>query len=131
MPEGASHRNEAALVRAIARALSHAHPSSWIVKTVGNPYQSSGLPDLLCCIEGRMLALEVKHRKPRESAAHARARATPRQRRVLQMIEQAGGVSGVVLSVDEALSLASRCAVPTTLSVTLGTTQPSERDGSP
>lgn len=100
---GASHRNETALVHAITRALRHAYPSIWVVKVHGGPYQAAGIPDLLCCIDGRLVALEAKHKKAGESEAHARGRTTPRQRRVLDDIRAAGGAAAVVLTVEEAL----------------------------
>jgi len=62
-------------------------------KIHGGPTQTSGLPDIVGCHNGRFIALEVKHpgRGP-----------TPRQELILEKLEQAGAVVGVVSSIDEA-----------------------------
>ena len=95
---------ESGLVRAIIRAVLRQHPSAWVFKTVGGPYQVSGVPDLILCVNGRFLAFEVKHQKPGESLAHARSRATPQQRWQLRMIAGAGGTALVVTTADEVLA---------------------------
>lgn len=40
----------------------------WYVKIWGGGYQKSGIPDLICCVNGYMLAIEVKatHGRPSE-----------------------------------------------------------------
>lgn len=77
----------------------------WFFKVVGSPYQMSGVPDILVCIEGMLFGLEVKHQKPGESEQHARDRATPGQLVQIMRINRAGGKAGVVISVQEALAL--------------------------
>jgi hypothetical protein len=70
-------------------------------KVHGNIYMYSGLPDLICCIDGRFLGLEVK--------VPGRAnRVTPRQRHVGDLITEAGGEWSVVSSVDQALDVVER-----------------------
>lgn len=93
--------SEAGLVAAIDRAVRKEWPEAWIFKVVGSPFQMTGVPDLLICIEGRLFAPEVKHRKPGESVAATRARATPRQLAQIQLLQQAGAWAGVVISVEE------------------------------
>lgn len=97
--------NEAALQAAIVRAISKKYPDSWIFHVVGNPYQVSGIPDLLVLVDGRFIALEVKHRKPGESLKHAIGRVTPLQRVKIGKINRAGGTAAAVMSVNEALDL--------------------------
>lgn len=94
---------ETGLVTLIEKRIAKAYPEAWIFKTVGNPYQQSGIPDLLICVEGRLFALEVKHRKPSESVEHALSRVTARQGYHLKKIREAGGFAAVVLDETEAL----------------------------
>ena len=39
----------------------------WFVKFFANAYTSSGIPDILCCINGRFVGIEVKQEKGRPS----------------------------------------------------------------
>lgn len=59
---------------------------------------SSGLPDLIGCLEGTFFALEVKTPENKKGA-------TKLQQLHLDNIENAGGVAAVVRSVDEALEV--------------------------
>lgn len=95
--------NEAALAKQIQSRIKKEFPAAWVVKVVGNPYQVSGIPDLLVLHEGHLFAFEVKHQKIRESEEHARARASAIQLRTLEKIRKAGGVAAVVLSSEEVL----------------------------
>lgn len=97
--------SESGLQKAIIRAVKRKFPTAWCFHPVGNPMQMSGVPDLLICINGAFVGLELKHQKPGESVAHARDRATPNQLLRIDRIRAAGGTAGVVISVDEALSL--------------------------
>lgn len=83
---------ETALVNAIRRELGRR--GIYVVKIHGDPYQPSGEPDLLCCIRGRFVALEVKvgDNQP-----------TILQRHQLRLIRDAGGLAVVVWSVEQAL----------------------------
>jgi hypothetical protein len=67
---------------------------AWVFKVHGgdNPFQEVGVPDLLCCFEGRFIGLEVK--LPDEKPS-------PRQKVILKRIEGAGGIASVVTSVEE------------------------------
>lgn len=74
-------------------------------KEHGGQYGTAGVPDIICCCEGKFVALEVKvpGNKPTEL-----------QKRTLEAIEAAGGVAAVVHSVDEVkavISAAQRKAV--------------------
>lgn len=103
--------NETGLVNAIVRAVKRQHPASFVFKVHGGPMQRAGVADLLLCVEGRFIALEVKHQKPGESEAHARGRATPLQLAEIDKVVAAGGHAAVVLSVDEALREIGRALV--------------------
>jgi hypothetical protein len=115
---------EAALVKRIVRSVRLEHPEAWVLKAVGNPYQVSGVPDLLLCVEGRFFAFEVKARRPGESLGHARARATAQQVWQIDRIHRAGGIARVVTSAEEVLGLIAhtlrlaRAAPSSTLSIT-------------
>jgi len=100
--------SERVLVGTIARAIKRAYPASLVLKIVGNPYQESGIPDLLVCVHGRFIGLEVKNQEPGESAEHAAYRATPVQRVMVTRINKAGGAAGVVTSKEQALALIER-----------------------
>jgi hypothetical protein len=100
--------NESQLVGLITKAIKLNYPGAWIMKVHGSQFQTPGIPDLLVCIQGFMVGIEVKHQKRAESEEHARSRTTPAQRIQIQKIIDAGGMAGVALSVEEALDLISR-----------------------
>lgn len=58
-----------------------------VIKIHSSPFSEAGVADLLCCIEGRFVALEVK-KKGNEP--------TPIQFSFLRSIRRAGGKAGVV-----------------------------------
>lgn len=94
--------NETQVVAAIKRRILKEWPGSWVLKVAGGPYQEPGVPDLLACVQGKFIGLEVKHRKPGESHQHAIGRASVQQREQIRRIWKAGGTAEVVLSPDEA-----------------------------
>lgn len=92
--------NEGTLIAAMVRMVRSEYPNAWVFKVHGNPYQMSGVPDLLICLDGRLFAAEAKHHRPGESVSARLGRVTPGQWLQLQRIEDAGGVVGVVWSVE-------------------------------
>jgi hypothetical protein len=100
--------NEAGLVAQIGKRIHKDYPDSWVMKVHGGPFQMAGVPDLLVCVDGYLIGLEVKFVRPGESSDHARLRATAQQRHQIRSINRAGGVAGVVVSVEEALALIER-----------------------
>lgn len=80
---------EAAVVKQIRRLLSTR--GAYHVKTA--PPIESGTPDVLACVQGRFVGLEVK--RPGGVA-------TPLQRLRIEQIIEAGGVAAVVESASEA-----------------------------
>lgn len=92
----------------IVKAVMKEYPGSWAFHPVGNPYQLSGVPDLLMCVRGLLVGAEIKCRRPGESEAAARERSTTGQRLQIKLINQAGGIAGVVLSVEDTLDLIER-----------------------
>lgn len=98
---------ESKLVDKIRRGIDREYPESFVMKVHGNPYQTAGLPDLWCIVEGKVIGLEVKAQRPGESESHARGRATERQLATIESIRKAGGFGGVVLTVEESLKIIS------------------------
>lgn len=62
-----------------------------MVKYFGCAYTQSGVPDLLCCVNGNFLALEVKAERGRPSALQLHS---------LKSIDKAGGIALLVYPKD-------------------------------
>lgn len=103
---------ETKLVARIVKAIRAEWPDAWCFKVHGNPYQSSGIPDLLIVVEGRLVGIEVKARRPGESEAHARGRVTLQQQAEINRLRAAGATAGSALSVEEATALVRRALDP-------------------
>lgn len=84
---------EATLVRRIKAALEAG--GAWVMKVHGGPYQAAGIPDLIVCVSGELVALEVKTPKRRSNVSAL-------QKATMEAIERAGGEAYVVTSVEEA-----------------------------
>ena len=95
--------NESGVVEAIRRRIAEVWPTSVTWKMHGSIYMEPGIPDVLCCVEGRRIVLEVTHRKPSESVAHAYARTAGEQVRQIRRLRAAGGAACTVLDEDEAV----------------------------
>ena len=100
--------SEAELQRQIWRMIIDRHPTAFIFHPVGGPYQTPGIPDLLICIDGFLIGMELKFPGLTETDDHARARATTQQRKKIKAINAAGGLAGVVISVAEAEDMLDR-----------------------
>lgn len=87
-------QRESRLSRKIQDALRA--EDGFVFKVHGSEYMMAGLPDLIVCVDGYFLALEVKHPESRENLS-------PRQKRVHDLIRRSGGEVFVVCSVAEAL----------------------------
>jgi hypothetical protein len=66
----------------------------WYYMPVQNGMGVVGIPDLICCWEGRMLAIETK-------APGKRDNVTPNQQRRIAEIQKAGGIAIVVDDVSQ------------------------------
>lgn len=102
--------NEAGLVAAITRAIKKHFPSAWVFKVHGSPVQMAGVPDLLVCHEGRLLAFEVKFQRPGESREHALSRVSPIQRAQITALQASGATALPVLSPEEVLEVMYQAA---------------------
>jgi len=107
--------NESGVVEAIRKRIAAEWPTSATWKMHGSIYMETGIPDVLCCVEGRLIFLEVKHRKPGESEARAYGRTSVEQVRQIRRIRAAArarrgalcrarGGGGAVWAVREALT---------------------------
>lgn len=63
------------------------------IKIAGGPYQRPGIADLLVCLDGRFVAIEVK--RPGVGVL------TPLQEQFLHDVRAAGGIAFVAYSVDD------------------------------
>lgn len=89
---------ESRLQARIKKALLREFPGSVFYKMHGSEFMESGIPDLLGCVEGRFIALEVKH----PDTGHG---VTPIQQAQLDRLAEAGATVAVVESVDEAINV--------------------------
>lgn len=87
---------ETRLQRRIREALTKRFPNLFMFKVHGGPYQRAGVPDLIGCLEGKFIGLEVKVGKNDATALQAQT---------IEKIRQSGGTAGVVRSVEEAVEL--------------------------
>lgn len=70
-------------------------------KVHGTSHMMAGLPDIICCVDGVFVALEVKHPETENNL-------TARQRLVQNDIRKAYGIAEVVTCVDDALEIIDR-----------------------
>lgn len=105
-------RNETQLTKRITDAVAKRYPAIWQLKTHGSGYQRAGVPDLLLCVSGRLLAVEVKHRKPGESTAAMLSRVSPRQHVELDALHRAGASTMVAWSVEQVMDRIEELELP-------------------
>lgn len=91
---------ESALANRIKTEVLGEYPGSWIVKIHGSAFQTAGIPDLVGCIEGRFIGIEVKV-PGREDTL------TARQEDALRRLRRAGALAFMSSSVEHALATLS------------------------
>lgn len=69
----------------------------WFFKVHGSMFQPSGIPDILACINGKFVAIEVKRTKG--------GIVSPLQKAQIEMIKKNGGIAGVANSMEEFLEI--------------------------
>lgn len=69
----------------------------WYFKVHGSIYQPSGIPDILACVNGKFVAIEVKRSD--------RGVVSPLQKAQIQKIKENGGIAGVACSMEEFLEI--------------------------
>jgi hypothetical protein len=82
--------SESQLKEKVMRYIKAKYPNAWLYKSADR--WTSGIPDLILCIDGKFIAIELKvgNNKP-----------TRIQQYVLKKIQEAGGQSGVCRSLNE------------------------------
>jgi Holliday junction resolvase len=95
-------RSEAQIVRDILGALRSL--GGFWVKVHGGPYQTTGLPDVIGCLDGHFYAFEVK-RPDRLNTL------SPRQRLTLDKLSAAGAYTAVVVSKEETIEFIAKMRV--------------------
>lgn len=90
-----------AKVKAKIKALLKEH-NVYYAMPIGTGYGNSGVPDFLCCVNGRFLAIEAKAGKGRTTAL---------QDKHLDQIEEAGGKALVIneTNLDHLESVIAEC----------------------
>lgn len=89
---------ESRLQKKIKKALEKHYPGSFWFVVHGGMFQQAGLPDLLGCVHGRYVGMEVK--LPGEPHP-----LTELQKWTLDQIDNADGIAAVAHSVDEAIEI--------------------------
>ena len=69
----------------------------WFFKVHGSIFQPSGIPDILACINGKFVAVEVKRTKG--------GIVSPLQKAQIAKIKENGGIAGVATSMEEFLEI--------------------------
>lgn len=92
-------KGETRIVRSIKDGLQNIYPNCFLFKVHGSGFQKRGIPDLIGCINGRFTGLEIKDPKNKSYGA------TKLQLWVIGLIKKAGGIAGVVTSLEEAKEL--------------------------
>lgn len=82
---------ESIIVRRILEYLKTL-PDCFAWKEHGGMYGTAGIPDIICCMDGRFFAFEVKNES---------GKATKLQEATIKKIRDAGGTAAVVRSVEE------------------------------
>lgn len=65
---------------------------AWVLNVAGGPLQRPGIPDLLACLAGRMIAIEVK--------TGPAGRLAPNQHEELCRLREAGAVAFMARSIE-------------------------------
>lgn len=92
-----SENPETTLTRHIMKALKAG--GLFVVKYPGGAFGTTGTPDVLCCMDGRFVGLEIKLPYPSKHDV------SKIQAHRIKQIREAGGIAGVACSVEEAFSV--------------------------
>lgn len=93
---------ESVIHRAILSTLRN-YGGTWI-KIHGSATQGGGISDIVGCIDGKFVALEVK----RPDGTYG---LTPKQKLFLDRISSEGGIAGVITSPDEAIETLQQAGI--------------------
>ena len=93
-------QSESAIVKKIREALQQNVGGFWF-KVHGGPFQMAGLPDLLGCVQGRFIGVEVKRPSRMKDIS-------PIQERVIHKITLNGGLAIVACDPNTAVEEVTR-----------------------
>jgi hypothetical protein len=89
------NKPETALRNNIALEVRIKYGTSLYMKKIhGSPYQEAGIPDLIGCLKGKFIGMEIKQ---------SGCKATPIQEANIRDIRRAGGYAQTITSIKEAL----------------------------
>lgn len=74
----------------------------WVYNAQGSATTASGTPDLLCCIYGKFVALEVKDPTGKHPT-------TPKQKVTMRKIQKSGGAAYMVETLDDVIGVCIMC----------------------
>jgi hypothetical protein len=77
-------------------------PEVWVLKVVGSATQASGVPDILMCVNGHFVAVELKR-------PDGKGRVSDIQKAQIERIQRAGGVAVVVDSFEKFKEVVNDC----------------------
>lgn len=66
-------------------------PRTWYFKYWAGPYSKAGIPDIIACVNGRFVAIEVKAENGRPSEL---------QKRTVKLIQESGGLAYILYPKD-------------------------------
>jgi len=84
---------EAKVKDKLSRWLKITYPKAWIYKAPGGRFGRKGVPDILACIFGKFIAIEVKADETKE--------VTPIQMHELQLITGADGIVCILHGIND------------------------------
>lgn len=87
---------ETRLQKKIQDGIKKSFPDSFFFKSHGGKFQVSGLPDLIGCINGKFIGIEVKMPDKIDTV-------TELQRACIHKINESGGIAFVAWSVEQAI----------------------------
>lgn len=91
---------ETDLQRKVRDALILRFPGSRFYKIPGGPYGTAGLPDLVGCVYGHFVAIELKLPGKEDTL-------TPRQRQCLERLRDSGAYAAMATTVEQAVAIAA------------------------
>jgi hypothetical protein len=90
---------ETRLRKRIVKALQEKYPDGLFTKIHVSVFANAGIPDLLCCVEGLYIAIEIKV---------PGRKASPNQAYFMSRIERAKGSAGIATTIQEALQIVAQ-----------------------
>lgn len=93
---------EKVVVNNIRDYIKEDYPTSVVIKIHGGMFQAAGIPDLICCINGQFVGIEVKLPGKEKNL-------TKIQQHWIDLIKKAGGVAFMATSVEQVKEMLDKC----------------------